>query len=326
MRATAILLVAMGAGACSKAAPDAPPPVDELMTSISACAPEAATHPATGRAGTLRLLRAWLDGAELGLHITEPRPKVDDALRARGAALYTAHCATCHGDKADGKGPTAKQLADAPRDLAAGVYELRSTPAGSLPTDEDLFHVISHGVHGTGMPPWMMLSESDRWALVAHLKARSPAFADDEAPPPVELGTPPPVTPALLAQGDHLFHTAGCSTCHGDDAKGHGPAAPALHMSNGDPALPRDLTSVHFHRGSDITDIYQSLTTGLDGSPMASFARVMTAPDMWAVAAYVHNLVPPYVAGPDGLRCLAQASGVPDELVGVRTELAGFPP
>jgi mono/diheme cytochrome c family protein len=293
----------------------------EVLTATSLCDPTAPPPPATSRAAGVRAIRAWLDGAEIGVPATGPRPPVDAALRARGAALYANHCATCHGDKGDGKGPRAHQLTDAPRDHSAGVYELRSTPSGSLPTDDDLFHTISHGVHGTAMPPWLLLSEADRWALVAHLKTLSPAFADDEAPPPLEIPPPPPVTPSLLAHGNQVFRSAGCSSCHGDTGKGNGPASGALHMMNGDPARPRDLTGIHFHRGSDTIDIYRSLLTGLDGSPMASFARVMSTEDMWAVASYVHSLVPPYVPGPAGMRCPSKPSRDPQELIGVRSEL-----
>jgi cytochrome c oxidase cbb3-type subunit 2 len=137
----------------------------------------------------------------------------------------------------------------------------------------------------------------------------------------MDVPPPPPITPQLVARGNEVFHSAGCSSCHGDAGKGNGPASGALHMANGDAAHPRDLTGIHFHRGSDVADIYKSLLTGLDGSPMASFARVMPPEDMWAVAAYVHSLVPPYRPGPDGMRCPETPSRVPDELIGIRSEL-----
>jgi cytochrome c oxidase cbb3-type subunit 2 len=316
-----LLLALTACGGTVSDAPGAPDPAADVLASISACDPAAAAPPATGRERDLRELRAYLDGAELGRLATEPRPTVDAALLARGTQLYNDHCVECHGDRADGKGPRAAKLSEAPRDHSAGVYELRSTETGSLPTDDDLFHTISHGVHGTAMPPWLLLPERDRWALVAHLKALSPAFADDEAPAPLEIGAPPPVTPALLARGKELFGTAGCASCHGAKGKGDGEASGALRMMNGDPAHPRDFTGIHFHRGSDVTDIYRSLATGLDGTPMASFARVMPPEDMWAVASYVHSLSPPYVAGPDGIRCPSKPAANAEELIGIRTEL-----
>jgi hypothetical protein len=54
---------------------------------------------------------------------------------------------------------------------------------------------------------------------------------------------------------------------------------------------------------------------------MASFAKVMPEEDRWAVATYVHGLVPPFTDGPDGLRCPARADRVGDELVGMRAML-----
>ena len=319
-RAVFLVVVVAGCAGAPSDAPGVPDSAADVLSSISACDPAAAAKPATGRARSLRELRAYLDGAELGRLSTEPRPKVDAALLERGAQLYDDHCVECHGDNADGKGPRAMMLTEAPRDHSAGVYEIRSTPTGSLPTDDDLFHTISHGVHGTAMPPWVLLPERDRWALVAHLKALSPAFADDEAPDPIDIGTPPPATPELLARGKELFTTAGCASCHGASGQGNGEAAGALRMMNGDPAHPRDFTGIHFHRGSDVTDIYRSLATGLDGTPMASFARVMPSEDMWAVASYVHSLTPPYVAGPDAIRCPSKPAANAEELIGIRTE------
>jgi hypothetical protein len=54
---------------------------------------------------------------------------------------------------------------------------------------------------------------------------------------------------------------------------------------------------------------------------MASFARGLPDEDRWAIATYVHGLVPPFTDGPDGLRCPAKPDRVPDELVGMRAML-----
>jgi mono/diheme cytochrome c family protein len=264
-------------------------------------------------------LAAWLNGAELSGAPSGPEPEDLDAARQRGAAVFAAHCIECHGPSGDGKGVRANELTVKPRNFTTGVYALRSTESGSLPQDEDLFRTISRGIHGTAMPPWLLLPEKDRWALVAYLKTLSPDFADDEAPPPEPVGTPPASTPELLAKGKALFGSAGCASCHGADAKGDGPAAGALRDAAGNPVRPRDLTGSHYWRGSSVADIYQTVRTGLDGTPMASFARVMSSDDTWAVAAYVHSIAPKFEAGPDGIRCPDVATPHdPEELTGVR--------
>ena len=87
-------------------------------------------------------------------------------------------------------------MAVAPRDFTKGVFKLRSTVSGSLPTDDDLMKVVADGVPGTAMMGWSdLLSEAERRAIVAHVKTLSPRFAAD-TPQPVTLGPEIPATPA----------------------------------------------------------------------------------------------------------------------------------
>jgi mono/diheme cytochrome c family protein len=65
--------------------------------------------------------------------------------------LYESNCAVCHGIQGDGNGPAAGMFLTRPRDFLAGIFKFRSTPSGSLPTDEDLFWTITHGLRWTGM-------------------------------------------------------------------------------------------------------------------------------------------------------------------------------
>src|SRR5262245_53267337 len=92
-----------------------------------------------------------------------------------GKAVYERKCAGCHGDKGDGKGPAAELLDPRPRDFTSGIYKIR-TMASKMPSDQDLFRVISDGMPGTSMPPWAVLPEKDRWNVVAYVKA----FAADK--------------------------------------------------------------------------------------------------------------------------------------------------
>jgi mono/diheme cytochrome c family protein len=277
-----------------------------IMLAPSACRPETARTPIT-------LMRAWLDGAELDGTPKQPAPAVDAALRSRGAELYLERCAGCHGASGDGAGPDGCALDPKPAVHKSGVFELRTTEHEALPTDEDLFGTITRGIHGTGMPPWIALPERDRWALVAHVKSLSKAFEDDVAPPPIAIGHAPPVTPARLDHGRALFASGGCASCHGDAGRGDGAAAKALAIP------PRNFTTGHFHRGSSATDIHTTLVTGLDGSPMGSFAKVLAPDDLWDLALFVEALAPSLVDR-DHLRCPRSiAPRDPQELFGVRS-------
>lgn len=236
---------------------------------------------------SMSALMSWMSGAELKVTPIEAAPKPDADLRAAGARLYSEHCAVCHGPNGDGHGPRATGLLPPPRDFTKGVFAYRSTPSGTLPIDEDLWKVISNGLHGTAMVPWISLSEHDRWALVAYIETFSPRFATEARGTPVTAPSPPQVTPDLVAKGKHLY-LEDCATCHG--AKGHGDG-PAVMKASQKEMRPRDFTGGVFERGSSMEDIYLTVRTGLNGTPMLSFDKALTPDQTWAVAAYVRSLI-----------------------------------
>ena len=294
-------------------------PAYPVTSAASAC------DPADPGTGTWSILHAWLTGAELPAAPTAPEPPLDAGMRARGAKVFATNCTPCHGARGDGKGPLASLLGDPPANFTTGVYTMRTTDHEELPTDTDLFVTITRGIHGTAMPPWFALPERDRWALVAYLKSLSTAFSDDTAPPPIAIGDVPAVTPERIAHGKTLFATGGCASCHGEDGRGDGPVAPMLRTASGAPIKPRDFTAPRFHRGSRLTDLYTTVVTGFDGTPMGSFAKVMAPDDLWDVVMYVQSLAPTYVDR-DGLRCPSRTDASPDELVGIRSLMSTLHP
>jgi mono/diheme cytochrome c family protein len=87
----------------------------------------------------------------------------------RGREVYQAFCVKCHGVRGDGQGPIGKTLDPPPRDFASGRFKFGKT-------DRDLFEVITHGAAIKGGDPIMnswgdMISERDRWALVAFIRS-----------------------------------------------------------------------------------------------------------------------------------------------------------
>lgn len=131
----------------------------------------------------------------------------------KGETLYTQKCAVCHGPAGKGDGPAEFVLFPKPRDLSSGKFKIRSTP--TLPTDDDLFRVISLGIPGTAMPSWSVLTEVERWDLVAYVKSLSPGFTQQTAVKPGRIPPSPKPTPALLALGKKFYAEAECLTCHG---------------------------------------------------------------------------------------------------------------
>jgi mono/diheme cytochrome c family protein len=222
------------------------------------------------------------------------RPSRDPA---RGARLYQENCAVCHGKDGGGDGPAARQMDPRPRDLTAGQYLLRSTPTGSLPTDGDLFRSISRGLPGTAMIGWGGLGAADRWALVDYLRTLSPRFAEETPGDPVLVPPAPPASPTppasleRIARGRRVWNEMRCAECHGKDGRGDGPAARTLKDARGNRVFAFDMTRGWKLKGGGAPeDLFRTLHTGLDGTPMPSYADAMTADDTWALVHFIRSL------------------------------------
>jgi len=80
--------------------------------------------------------------------------------RARGRELFLQHCALCHGDRGDGRGPRREGLTRSPRDFTVASWR-HSTSARRV------FFAVREGLQGTPMPNWKALSEGDAWDMTA---------------------------------------------------------------------------------------------------------------------------------------------------------------
>ncbi|HJR54267.1 MAG TPA: c-type cytochrome, partial [Gemmatimonadota bacterium] len=216
-----------------------------------------------------------------------------------GKVEYDRWCAGCHGVDGGGDGPGAAMMMPRPRDFTTGRYQIRSTPSGALPTDEDLTRVILDGMPGTAMPGWRdHFGDSEVQDLVAYLQSFSPFFESQPAPEPVETPSAPGVDEAALAEGREFYEKIECNKCHGEAGRGDGPSAPTLEDDDDRPVRAADLTeNWFFNGGGSVEEIHERLVTGLNGTPMPSFqdliaAEFMTAEQLWRVAQYVRSLAP----------------------------------
>jgi mono/diheme cytochrome c family protein len=153
------------------------------------------------------------------------------------------------------------------------------------------------------MIPWTTLTEKERWALVAHLKTLTPAFAEQSPTKPLEVPKPPAETAALSASGKTIYERAHCGDCHGASGHGDGAVGAALQDRAGNPVRPRDFSTGRFRRGTRLEEIFLSLRTGFDGTPMGSYATILSPEESWAVAAYIRTMVPKRRAGAQGMLC-----------------------
>ena len=107
---------------------------------------------------------------------TEPRYTAESV--ARGAAVYKKfNCAQCHGDSAQGDGPSAHELKDdwgnqiVPYDLTQGHVKCGNG-------GDDIYRVFIAGLSGTPMPSFAdSISPAEAWDLVHFIQSLSPGYA-----------------------------------------------------------------------------------------------------------------------------------------------------
>lgn len=215
----------------------------------------------------------------------------DGAALARGKDLFEAKCAVCHGMKGDGRGPATYLLSPKPRDLTSGIFKLKSSEVGSIPTDDDIFRTLTRGIPGTAMPSWASLSETDRWALVAHVKSLSPRFTEEEPEEVLEVGPEPVASAESVTRGKVTYGKLQCAACHGERGLGDGPSATRLKDDWGYPIRPFNFTSGYKMRGGGgAADIYRTFVMGMETTPMPAYGTVVTPQDAWDLVHYVQTL------------------------------------
>ena len=215
-----------------------------------------------------------------------------EAQREAGKQLYSRYCVQCHGDKGDGEGYAAPHLQPRPRNFTPGKYKVRSTPNGALPTHQDLVSIIRRGMPYTSMPAWPNLTDEEVSNLAFFLTTFSPDFSNKEnVPKPVDLPGAPRSTDQTVAAGKKLFEDTGCIRCHGNLGRGDGPSAPTLKDDWGHPIRAANLAEPWtFRGGSSREDIFRTMSTGFNGTPMPSFSDSLSVEQRWAITDYIGSL------------------------------------
>lgn len=191
-----------------------------------------------------------------------------------GKTLYENSCAHCHGVEGRGDGSAAENLLPRPRDFTRGLYKIRSTEGGQLPTDQDLFDIITEGMPGSSMPGWeTSLSAGERWEVVAYIKTFYDGFKTSETPPQqISLAGKIPYSEESVEIGKSLYTQFACFECHGEVGRGDGTSAPTLQDEWGFKSWPANLAeSWNFRGGSDTEDIFRRFIGGIAGSAMPMF-------------------------------------------------------
>lgn len=187
-----------------------------------------------------------------------PFPR-DEAKAAKGAELYVAHCAACHGAEMRGDGPGASGLMPRPTSLADRWY-----------SRDRLVEVLWHGVPGTAMPAWRDLSAEELNLLTFYLEyptsyLRHDRIGEARAPDAAERGA--------------RVYAANCAQCHGPQGYGDGSAANAL---------PRPPTNFR-HQKMAFHGVIGVLEQGIPGTMMAAWGGRLSREDMAAVAHHIRD-------------------------------------
>lgn len=104
--------------------------------------------------------------------------------------------------------------------------------------------------------------------------------------PPIDLTKIGEPTPELINKGKGLFQ-ANCTSCHGEEGKGNGPASTGLNPP------PRNFTSKSgWKNGPKLTQIFTTLQEGIPGSAMVAY-ELLTPEEKFSIAHYIRSTFVP---------------------------------
>jgi cytochrome c oxidase cbb3-type subunit 2 len=205
---------------------------------------------------------------------------------------YRRYCVGCHGERGDGMGENFPWIDPKPRDFQLGIFKCRSTPTGTLPTDQDLSDTIGRGLDRSNMPPWNVFTDQQKADLVAWVKHFSPRFVSEKPGTPIQVSAEPEVTADRIKAGREVFARVQCWKCHGVTGEANGPSASTLQDDLGRPIAPFNFTDGSRPKcGSSDQDLYRIFMTGLDGTPMPSFADNIKPDEAWDLVFYLRSLM-----------------------------------
>jgi DMSO reductase family type II enzyme heme b subunit len=247
------------------------------------------------------------EGFKKGDLAPEPSAEMIEA----GKRVYFTKCVWCHGVDGAGDGPGADRLWPRPRNFNQGTFKIRHTASGELPLfdarkpvpgQNDLFETVTHGLPGSAMPSWEgILTEEQRLQVLSFVttqlvKDRKFTDKQSESQTILQLGDikQKAANEESLKRGSELIVEKKCIECHGVDGRGDGNAF-NLKDDWGFAIQPADWHKCWNFRGSrqdpyNVKNIFRTFSTGVNGTPMPSFADSTTVDERWDIANFVQSL------------------------------------
>ncbi|HEY5626843.1 MAG TPA: c-type cytochrome [Nitrospira sp.] len=251
------------------------------------------------------------DAVPEGFKKGELSPEPSAEMIEAGKRVYFTKCVWCHGVDGAGDGPGADRLWPRPRNFNQGTFKIRHTASGELPLfdakkptpgQNDLFETVTHGLPGSAMPSWEgILTEEQRLQVLSFVttqlvKDRSFTDKDSEYQTILQLADLPPkeATEESIKRGAELVVEKKCVECHGMEGRGDGNAF-NLKDDWGFSIQPADWHKCWNFRGSrqdpyNVRNIFRTFSTGVNGTPMPSFADNTTVDERWDIANFVNSL------------------------------------
>lgn len=267
----------------------------------------------SGSAGVSSFAEEGGGGLPVGFKKGELAPPPPAEMVEAGKRVYFTKCVWCHGVDGAGDGPAADRLWPRPRNFNQGTFKIRHTASGELPLfdakkpikgQNDLYETVTHGLPGSAMPSWEgILTDEQRLQVLSFVTTqlvKDRKFDDKATETQTVLNwdeivkTQVKYSPESIEKGKQLVVDKKCIECHGVEGRGDGNAF-NLKDDWGFPIQPADWHKCWNFRGSrqdpyNVRNIFRTFSTGINGTPMPSFADNTTIEERWHIANFVNSL------------------------------------
>jgi len=139
---------------------------------------------------------------------------------------------------------------------------------------------------------WPDFADEEVANIIYYIKTFSENFEDSYFyDAPITIPEPPPYSAQSAQLGREVYERMECFLCHGDQGRGDGPSAPTLEDDAGRHIRPADMTKRWtFRGGPSRKEIYRTFSTGMNGTPMPSYADLLKDEERWRLVDYIYSL------------------------------------